>query len=77
MLAIVPMAGLFWRFQEIQKLYAVVGATVIPFLALALLVLNGRSDWIGAQYRNRPATVVVLLATLAFFAWIAWRRIAG
>ena len=76
-LAIVPMAGLFWRFQEIQKIYAVVGATIIPFLAIALLVLNGRSDWVGAQYRNRPVTVVVLITTLAFFAWIAWRRLWG
>ena len=71
------MAGLFWRFQEIQKLYAIVGATFIPFLAIALLILNGRSEWVGEQYRNRPATVAVLLATLAFFMWIAWRRLAG
>ena len=76
-LAIVPMAGLFWRFQDIQKLYAIVGATFIPFLAVALLILNGRSEWVGEQYRNRPATVAVLLATLAFFLWIAWRRLAG
>ena len=72
-LAILPMAGLFWRFQEIQKLYAIVGATFIPFLAVALLILNGRSEWVGEQYRNRPATVAVLLATLMFFLWIGWR----
>jgi Mn2+/Fe2+ NRAMP family transporter len=76
-LAIVPMAGLFWSFQEIQKLYAIVGATFIPFLAVALLVLNGRKEWVSEQYRNGPATVAVLLATLAFFIWIAWRRLAG
>ncbi len=76
-LAILPMAGLFWRFQEIQKLYAIVGATFIPFLAVALLILNGRGEWVGEQYRNRPATVAVLLATLAFFVWIAWRTLAG
>jgi Mn2+/Fe2+ NRAMP family transporter len=76
-LAIVPMAGLFWRFQEIQKLYAIVGATFIPFLAVALLILNGRSEWVGEQYRNRPATVAVLLATLVFFLWIGWRTLRG
>ena len=76
-LAIVPMAGLFWRFQEIQKLYAIIGATFIPLLAVALLVLNGRADWVGERYRNRPATVVVLVATLAFFAWIGWRKVFG
>jgi hypothetical protein len=69
------MAGLFWRFQEIQKLYAVIGATFIPFLAVALLILNGRADWVGKRFRNRPATVVVLLATLGFFLWIGWRTL--
>jgi Mn2+/Fe2+ NRAMP family transporter len=76
-LAFIPMLGLFVRFQEIQKLYAVIGATFIPFLALALLVLNGRSDWVGKEFRNRPATVVVLVTTLVFFVWIAWRTVAG
>ena len=76
-LAIVPMAGLFWRFQEIQKLYAVIGATIVPFLALVLLILNGRADWVGERFRNRPSTVVVLLATLAFFLWLGWRSISG
>ena len=76
-LAFIPMLGLFWRFQEIQKLYAVIGATFIPFLAVALLLLNGRSDWVGKEFRNRPATVVVLIATLAFFLWIAWRTVTG
>jgi Mn2+/Fe2+ NRAMP family transporter len=76
-LAIVPMAGLFWSFQEIQKLYAVIGATFIPLLAIALLVLNGRADWVGERFRNRPTTVVVLLATLAFFLWIGWRTLFG
>lgn len=75
-LAIVPMAGLLWSFKEIQKIYAVIGATFIPFLAIALLLLNGRSAWVGERYRNRPATVVVLLATLAFFLWMGWRTLA-
>lgn len=74
-LAIVPMAGLFWRFQEIQKLYAIIGATFIPFLAIALLVLNGRAEWVGERFRNRPAAVVALLATLGFFLWIGWRTL--
>jgi Mn2+/Fe2+ NRAMP family transporter len=76
-LAFIPMLGLFVRFQEIQKLYAIIGATFIPLLAVALLVLNGRRDWVGDEFRNRPATVVVLVATLAFFLWIGWRKVAG
>jgi Mn2+/Fe2+ NRAMP family transporter len=76
-LAFIPMLGLFVRFQEIQKLYAVIGATFIPFLAITLLVLNGRSDWVGKEFRNKPMTVIVLVATLVFFLWIAWRTVAG
>ena len=71
-LAFVPMLGLFWSFQEIQKFYAIVGASFIPLLALALLLLNGREKWVGAPYKNRPSTVLALVAILAFFVWIVW-----
>jgi len=71
-MALLPMAGLFRGFGEVQKFYAVVGAWFFPFLALALLLLNGRAKWVGRDYRNRPLTIVVLLAVLTFFAWIAW-----
>ena len=74
-IAIVPILGLFQSFQEIQKLYAVVGASFIPFLTIGLLMLNGRSDWVGSQFKNRPLTVGALLVILIFFAWIAWRTI--
>jgi len=70
-MALLPMAGLFRGFGEVQKFYAVVGAWFFPFLALALLLLNGRTKWVGRDYRNRPLTIVVLLAVLSFFAWIA------
>ncbi len=70
-LAILPMAGLFWSFREMQKLYAVTGAAFIPLLALVLLVLNCRADWVGERFTNAPATNLVLLAVIAFFAWTA------
>ena len=74
-MALLPMAGLFHGFGEVQKFYAVVGAWFFPFLALALLLLNGRSAWVGSAYRNRPLTIVVLVAVLLFFGWIAWRAL--
>jgi len=76
-LAVLPMLGLFWSFQDIQKLYAIIGATFIPLLALALLFLNGRRAWVGEGFRNQPLTVIVLVAALAFFAWIAARTAMG
>lgn len=75
-LATVPTLGLFWSFQEIQKFYAVVGATFVPFLCIGLLILNGRSDWVGERFKNRPITVVVLVLILAFFGWMGWSKLA-
>jgi Mn2+/Fe2+ NRAMP family transporter len=76
-LATVPMIGLFWRFEQVQQAYAVIGATFIPLLALVLLILNGRATWIGAESRNRPLTVAVLVAILVLFSWITWRTIVS
>ena len=75
-IAIVPMLGLFMSFREIQKLYAVIGAMFIPMLALVLLVLNGRRDWVGAHV-NKRSTVAALTAAIAFFGWMAWRSWTG
>ena len=66
-LAIFSIAGLFSSFVQIQKIYAVVGALFIPALAAALLVLNGRTDWIGSAHRNRRVTTGVLIAALGLF----------
>ncbi len=75
-LAVIPIAGLFMEFKEVQKLYAVIGAAFIPMVAVALLILNSRYAWMG-QYRSRPLTVVSLLATVAFFGYIAWMNWAS
>jgi Mn2+/Fe2+ NRAMP family transporter len=73
-IATVPMLGLFFSFREVQKVYAVAGALFIPMLALILLILNGRREWVGSL-KNRGLTAAVLLTTLFFFAWIGFARI--
>ena len=74
-LATLPAVGLWYSFVSIQKAYSLLGAVSMPLLALALLVLNSRSDWVGLEHRNRPLTVAVLLAILLFFAYAAWLTI--
>ena len=69
-LAVIPIAGLFISFKEVQKLYAVIGAMFIPMLAVVLLVLNGRRAWMG-EFVNKPITIIVLFATLVFFGAMA------
>jgi hypothetical protein len=76
-LATLPMAGLFARFEQVQQVYAVIGASFIPLLAIVLLVLNGSSVRVGAASRNRPATVAVLVAILVFFSWTTVRTVSG
>jgi len=73
-LATVPMLGLFMSFAKVQQAYAVIGATFIPLLTVALLILNGRAVFVGERHRNRPLTVAVLAAILVFSLWVASRE---
>lgn len=70
-LAFVPMIGLFLSFREVQKIYTVIGAYIFPTLALALIIMNGRTAWVGVQFRNRWWTVLALAGVLAFFTLLA------
>lgn len=75
-LAVVPMLGLAYGFQQMQKLYSMVGALFIPVLALALLIMNGRRVWVGEQ-ANGPTTVVLLLGAMLFFLLLMLRKISA
>jgi len=75
-IALIPMLGLFMSFKQVQKLYAVIGAMFIPLLAAALLILNGKRKWVG-DFSNRPITIFLLCATLAFFGYLAWMQWLG
>jgi Mn2+/Fe2+ NRAMP family transporter len=67
-LAFIPLIGVFLSFQQIFRLYAVIGAFFMPMLALALLLLNTPKKWVGDRYRNSIVTVVLLVGTIIFFA---------
>ncbi len=75
-IALLPMSGLLMSFKEVAKLYAVIGSIFMPLLAIALLILNGRRVWMK-DHVNRPLTILVLLATLAFFGLMAWMKWAA
>jgi hypothetical protein len=65
------MLGLFWSFRDVQMLYAFIGALFFPVLALALLIFNGRAQWVGKSFRNGVVSTVALLIVLVFFAYTA------
>ncbi len=74
-LGLVSIAGLFASFVQVQMVYALLGALFIPVLALALLILNGRREWIGSRHLNRPLTSVILVATLVLFLVFGYLQI--
>ncbi|MHC4421351.1 MAG: Nramp family divalent metal transporter [Planctomycetota bacterium] len=74
-IAVIPLVHVAQPLREVQKYYAVIGAGFIPILALALLILNGRTAWVGQQFRNRPLTVAILVAALGFSLLAAWFQI--
>jgi len=71
-IATVPMIGLLVQFREIQKTYGIIAVGFLPLLTVALILLNGRTSWIG-KFKNHPFTVVVLISVLVFFGWMAWQ----
>lgn len=72
-LAIIPMLGLLVSFKQMQQFYGIIGAAFIPLLALALLIMNSKRDWLGA-HANRWPSKLLLSATVAFFIGIAWMK---
>lgn len=72
-IATVPAAGLFRGFDEVQRLYTVIGALFIPLVALALLFMNGRAEWVGTRLKNSILSTTSLLIVLFFFAAVAVR----
>ena len=71
-IAVVPIYGLRYGFQDVQKYYAMFGACFMPFLAILLIYLNGRTKSIGEQHKNRSVTNLVLSGILVFFTITAY-----
>jgi Mn2+/Fe2+ NRAMP family transporter len=67
LIAIVPIVGLFTKFDSIQLAYALVGAAFMPLLAIVLLFLNGSTKRVGPDGRNSKRTTVVLVVIVAMF----------
>lgn len=72
-IATIPVLGLwFASFEAAQKTYAVIGALIIPALAVILLILNNRTSLVGREFRNRWTTNLILWLALLFFLYSGW-----
>ena len=74
-LTVLPLTLLWFKVQQVQLVYGIVGALFMPFVALTLLLLNNRSRLVGRDFKNGTMINVLLGATLAFFIWIGIREI--
>jgi Mn2+/Fe2+ NRAMP family transporter len=74
-LTIVPLSLLWLKVQQVQLVYAVLGALFMPLLALTLLLLNNRRTLVGPGFRNSVLVNILLVATLAFFSYLSLKEI--
>ena len=74
-LAVLPLTSLFFRVQQVQLVYAVLGAFFMPLVALTLLILNNRVGLVGKGFQNSFITNVLLVLTLAFFSLAGLREL--
>jgi Mn2+/Fe2+ NRAMP family transporter len=68
-LATVPLILLRWPVPQLQLAFGITGAMLLPLLALTLLIMNNRRDWVG-EFRSGIGVNAVLAAALAFFAYM-------
>jgi Mn2+/Fe2+ NRAMP family transporter len=73
LIALVPLPLLWLSLERAQLSYAILGSLFMPLLALTLLLLNNRSEWVGERFRNRWLTNAILVATVLFFTYVAIR----
>ncbi|MBL8228514.1 MAG: Nramp family divalent metal transporter [Bryobacterales bacterium] len=68
-LATVPLLLVRWPVKQLQLAFGLTGAMLLPVLALTLLIMNNRADWVGPRFRATLPLNTVLVAALLFFAY--------
>ena len=74
-LAMVPLVLLDVEVKTVQWTYAVLGSAFMPLLAITLLIMNNKTQWVGRPFRNGWITNLMLAATLAFFVYVAINKL--
>jgi len=74
-LGTVPLLLLRWPVPQLQLAFGITGAMLLPLLALTLLIMNNRREWVGEEFRSGPGTNAVLAVALLFFASVGAREI--
>ena len=75
-IAFVPLPLLLISVKKAQLIYAVLGSLFMPLLALTLLIMNNRREWIGDDFRNGVTANAILAGTIAFFGYVGFIQAA-
>jgi hypothetical protein len=74
-MATVPLLLVRWPVEQLQLAFGLTGAMLLPLLALTLLIMNNREEWVGREFRSGMALNIVLASALLFFAFAGGREI--
>lgn len=74
-IAVLPVIFLWLSVKQIQLAYAVMGALFMPMLALTLLIMNNRGDWVGSAFRNNWRLNLLLVITLGVFLYLGGQKL--
>lgn len=74
-MATVPLVLVRWPVEQLQLAFGLTGAMLLPLLALTLLVMNNREEWVGREFRAGLGLNIVLVSALAFFTFAGGREI--
>jgi Mn2+/Fe2+ NRAMP family transporter len=74
-LATVPLILLRWPVEHLQLAFGITGAMLLPLLALTLLIMNNRKEWVGEEFSSGVLANAVLAVALVFFAYVGGREI--
>ena len=74
-MATVPLILMRWPVEQLQLAFGLTGAMLLPLLALTLLIMNNREEWVGRQFRNGLILNGVLVTALGFFLFVGIREV--
>lgn len=74
-LATVPLLLVRWPVKQLQLAFGLTGAMLLPLLAVTLLIMNNRRDWVGDRFRATWMLNSVLVTALAFFVYTGLNEI--
>jgi Mn2+/Fe2+ NRAMP family transporter len=74
-MATIPLILVRWPVEQLQLAFGLTGAMLMPLLALTLLLMNNRVQWVGKPFRPGLLLNLILTAALLFFAFVGGREV--